>query len=393
MTPAATLPSQIDRIQRVSLMLGILLLGVCVGAAFVFPAQFFKSYLLAFLFWVSLALGSFAVLMLHHMFHAGWGFVIQRMLESGTRTFLLMAVLFVPLLFGLHSLYEWTHTDAVAADPVLLHKQPYLNVPFFIARTVLYFVLWIGAAFFLNRWSLQLDQSGSPALAQRLENVSAPGLLLYGLTVTFASIDWMMSLEPHWYSTIYGLLFIGGQVLATLAFVIIVAMLLSDQKPLADVVRPSHFHDLGNLLFAFVMIWAYLDFSQFLITWSGNLPAEITWYSRRIGGGWQYLALALVVLDFALPFVLLLSRRTKRRAHALALVAGLILVMRLVDLYWMVTPAFHPSGLSVHWMDVLLPVGMGGIWVAYFVHQLKSRPILPLRDPRMVEAFEHAEGH
>jgi len=304
-----------------------------------------------------------------------------------------MALLFVPLLFGLHSLYEWTHTEVVANDPVLLYKRPYLNVPFFIARAFFYFLAWIGAAYLLNRWSLQLDHSGAPALAQRLGKRQRPGLLLYGLTATFASIDWMMSLEPHWFSTIYGLLFIGGQVLATLAFVIIVAMLLAGEKPLADVIRPSHFHDLGNLLFTFVMIWAYLGFSQFLITWSGNLPEEITWYNRRIGGGWQYLALALIVLDFALPFVLLLSRATERRAQTLAYVAGLILVMRLVDIFWMITPAFHPSGLTVHWMDFLLPLGMGGIWVAYFIWQLKRMPLLPLRDPRMKEAFEHGEGH
>ena len=383
----------LDRAQRLALALGLLFSAVCVAAAFATPDQFYKSYLLAFLFWVGIALGCFAVLMLHHMFHAGWGFVIQRILESGTRTFLLMAVLFVPLLFGLHSLYEWTHTETVANDPVLLHKQPYLNIPFFIARTFLYFLVWIGAAYFLNRWSLQLDASGAPSLAQRLENASAPGLLLYGLTASFASIDWMMSLEPHWFSTIYGLLFIGGQVLATLAFVVLVAMLLADEKPLADVVRPSHFHDLGNLLFAFVMIWAYLDFSQFLITWSGNLPEEVTWYNRRIAGGWQYLALALIVLDFALPFVLLLSRATKRRAQTLAMVAGLILIMRLVDIFWMVRPAFHPASLTVHWMDFLLPFGMGGIWVAYFIWQLKRMPLLPLRDPRMEEVFEHGEGH
>lgn len=384
---------QLDRIQRVALVAGVAGLVLCGAGAFASPAQFFRSYLVGFLFWLGIALGSFALLMLHHLFGAGWGFVIQRALESGTRTFVLLAAFFVPLLFGLPDLYEWAHPEAVAADALLQHKSAYLNVPFFVGRAVIYFLTWAGAAFLFSKWSDRLDETGDPRLAQRMRNASAPGLLVYGLTATFASVDWIMSLEPHWFSTMFGLIFIGGQVLATLAFVIIVAMLLAERKPMSAVARPTHFHDLGNLLLAFVMLWAYVSFAQFLIIWSGNQPETITWYMHRINGGWQWLALALTGLNFALPFVLLLSRSTKRRPRALALVAVLIVVMRLADLYWVVVPAFHPERLSLHWMDVAAPIGVGGIWLAFFFHQLKRRPVLPLRDPRMEQAFAHAEGH
>lgn len=384
----------LDRLQRAALVTGVVALGACGAGAVASPAQFFPSYLLGFLFWMGIALGCFALLLLHHIFGAGWGFAIQRTLESGTRTFPLLAVLFVPVVLGMHHLYEWTHAEAVAADAVLRHKSAYLNVGFFLGRAAFYFLAWLGVAMALNRWSQQLDRSGDPRLAERLRNAGPPGLLLYGLTTTFATVDWVMSLEPHWFSTMFGLIFIAGQVLATLAFAILVARLLAPHPPLAGVVRPAHFHDLGNLMLAFTMIWAYLSFSQFLIIWSGNLPETITWYKHRSAGGWQWVGLGIVVFSFALPFALLLARQTKRRLEALAGVAGLVILMRLVDLYWVVAPTFHPARVTLHWMDVAAPAGIGGVWLWFFLRQLKQRPLLPEGDPRMEEAFAHArEGH
>lgn len=388
-----TLRPVLDRIERRALIVGVVGLAACAVGWFVNSAEFFRAYLISWLFWVGIALGGLAILMIQHLTSGIWGFLIRRIVEAGTRTFLLLAVLFIPITFGLHSLFEWTHADVVAADPILHHKSAYLNIPFFLTRVAFYFLIWIFFARVLNRWSLDLDRTGNSTLARRLQNISAPGLLVYALTVTFASVDWVMSLEPHWFSTVFGMLLIVGQVLSAFAFTIIVARGLSEHEPMSGVMRPAHFHDLGNLTFAFVMIWAYLSFSQFLIIWSGNLPEEITWYKGRITGGWGGVAVVLVIFNFALPFLVLLMRAVKRRARWLAGVAVLILLMRLVDLQWTITPAFHEKGLHVGWMDVAATLGIGGVWVAFFIRQLKNRPVVPVQDPRIEGVFEPAHGH
>ena len=383
----------LDRIQKPALIVGAVGAVLCLAGAVTSPEQFYRSYLVGFLFWAGISLGCFAVLLLHHIFGAAWGFVVQRMLEAGTRTFALLAVLFLPLLLGLHHLYEWTHADVVAGDPVLQAKSAYLNVGFFVGRAVFYFLAWMGIAALLNRWSQQLDQGGAPTLAERLKNSGPPGLLVYGLTVTFATVDWVMSLDPHWYSTMFALIFIAGQVLSTLAFVVLAMRLLGEHQPLADVLRPAHLHDLGNLMLAFTMIWAYVSFSQFLIIWSGNLPETITWYKDRSEGGWQWVALGLILFGFALPFAILLSRFVKRRARLLAIVAGLVLLMRWVELLWVVQPTFRPGEIGFHWLDLVAPLAIGGLWLWFYARQLKSRPLLPQLDPRMKEAFADAHTH
>ncbi|MGH9803734.1 MAG: hypothetical protein ACRD4D_01080 [Candidatus Acidiferrales bacterium] len=388
-----TLRPYLERLQRRALVVGVAALGLSAVGFFTAPDDFFRSYLLGYFFWTGIALGSLALLLLHHIFGAGWGFVIQRPLEAAARTVALLAVLFLPLLAGMHSLYEWSHAEAVAADPVLQQKSAYLNAGFFAARVVFYFLAWLGIAHLLSRWSRQLDSSGDAKLVNRLRNAGPPGLLVYGLTATFASVDWVMSLDPHWFSTMFGLMLIAGQVLSALAFVTLVTALLRQHQPLAGVLRPEHLHDHGTLMFAFVMIWAYLSFSQFLIIWSGNVPETITWYHSRSAGGWETLALGLVALHFALPFALLLSRYNKRRADILAGVAGLLLVMRLADLFWIMMPTFHPQGLRLHWLDPVVTIGIGGVWLAFYFYQLKGRPLIPQKDPRMVEALADVEAH
>lgn len=365
--------------QRQAFRIGLAALALCAAGSFLNPAQFLRSYLVAFLFWMGIALGSAAVVMLHHLVGGRWGFVIRRVLEAATGTLPAMAVLMLPLLFGVRTLYHWTHP---AGDHLLEHKAPYLNVPFFLLRAAIYFAVWIAVTRLLNRWSVQQDHTGDPTLVRRMQLLSGPGLLLYGLTVTFASIDWAMSLEAHWFSTIYGMMFMVGQGLSTLAFATSVLILLARYKPLSDVITPDHFHDLGNLMFAFVMLWAYVAFSQFLIIWSGNLAEEIPWYLARLRGGWQWIALILVVFHFFLPFVLLLMRSVKRRRQVLARVAVAVIVLRLVDMFWLITPAFHPGNLTIHWMDLLAPIGLGGLWLASFLANLKRATILPLHDPR-----------
>ena len=292
---------------------------VALGAgAFGNPEQFFQSYLPAFIFVFGLALGSLAVLMLQHMTGGAWGMMIRRIVEAGSRTLPLVAVMFLPLLFGLRHLYIWAVPEIVAADTVLREKAPYLNVGFFVARAALFFAIWLACAYFLNRWSAEQDREAPGGDQPKFRVLSGPGLLIYGLTVTFASVDWVMSLDPHWFSTIFGLLFMVGQSLSAMALAILVLALLAGDEPFLGRLKPAHLHDLGKLMFAMVMLWAYLGFSQFLIVWAGNLPEEIPWFIARLNGGWQWVALVLTVGHFALPFLLLLSADLKKNMPALA---------------------------------------------------------------------------
>ena len=377
---------QLERLEKTALKVGAAGLALCAVGALLNLDQFFRSYLLGYLFWAGITLGSFGLLMVHHLSGGGWGYAIRRCLESAIRTLPLVALLLVPILLGVNRLYIWTDAELMATDHILHGKQPYLNVPFFMARAVLYFLIWGVYGWMLNKWSFEQDRTKDPKLSRRLEVISGPGLVLLGLTITFASVDWVMSLDPHWFSTMYGLIFVVGDVLATLSFAICLITYLSDREPLAGFLKVSHYHDLGNLMLAFVMLWAYLSFSQYLIIWSGNLPEETPWYIHRTGHGWSAIAIVLIIFHFALPFVLLLSRKTKRVAATLVKIAAFVLVMRLVDLFWQVAPAFYNEHLTVHWMDLAAPVAIGGLWVWFFARQMKDKPLLPLHDPGLAEA-------
>lgn len=384
-------PVQWDSVRNRSLAVGLLALVLCVAGAFISPQSFFRSYLAAYIFWIGVPLGCWALLMLHHLVGGRWGFVIQRVLESGIQTLPLMALFFVPILLGMPYVYPWAQPDVVAADVLLQEKSRYLNVPFFITRAVFYFAIWITVGRLLTKWSLEQDRTADGTLTQRLQRLSGPGLVLYGLTVTFSAIDWVMSLEPHWYSSIYGIIYMVSYGLAALAVAIIVSGLREGEKALAQVISPDRFHDLGNLLLALVMFWAYVNYSQFLLIWMANLAEEVPWYLHRLNGGWQWVALALILFQFAVPFLLLLSRGTKRRGQALSIVAAAILFMHWVDTQWLIAPSFYPEQFHLHWMDMVTLLGIGGVWLAVFVGYLKAYPVLPLRDPRFSELFEEAQ--
>jgi hypothetical protein len=335
-----------------------------------------------------------AIAMIHHLTGGGWGMVARRPLEAAARTLPLLTLLFVPIaVSGMQPLYSWARPDVVAQDHVIQMKTGYLNVPFFLARAAVYLVLWNVIALTLSRWSREQDELGLRPLGseRKFRLLSAGGLLVYALTITFASIDWVMSLDPHWFSTIFGILFMGGQGLSALAFVIVVLASVSAQPPMAGIIKPVHFHDLGKLMFAFVMLWAYFSFSQFLIIWSGNLPEEIPWYLERMHGFWGAIAIALVVVQFSAPFLLLLSRDLKRNPRMLRNVAIVVLAMRFFDLLWLIKPG--AEGLHVHWMDFVLPVGLFGLWLYVFVGQLRRRPALPVYDPYFAEAMAAHGGH
>jgi hypothetical protein len=372
--------TRLQQFERSALVVGVLgILGALLGAL-LSTDQFFRSWLLSYLFWFAIALGALPLIMLHHLVGGRWGFATRRILESASRTLPLMAILFVPLLFGIHHLYEWSREDAVARDVLLQHKSPYLNTPFFIARAVVYFTAWLVLGWLLNRWSAEQDHRRDDTIIRRFQRLSAAGLIVYALTITFASTDWVMSLEPHWFSTIYGMMFMVGQTLTTLAFAIAVLSFLAELPPLKGFVTPEILNDLGNLLFAFVMLWAYLSFSQYLIIWSGNLPEEIPWYLRRSTSGWQWIAVALALFHFAIPFFLLLVRGNKRRREILSAIALAVVAMRLVDLIWLVVPAYEMS-VHIHWLDIVTLCGIGGLWLFHFSRQLRRRSLLPLGDP------------
>ena len=384
-------PMRWDLMQKRSLAVGLIAAVLCAGGALIFPPVFFRAYLSAYIFWIGIPVGALALLMLHHLVGGRWGFMIQRVLEAAIQTLPLMALLFIPLLFGLADLYPWAQTEVVAADPLLQQKAAYLNIPFFIARAVAYFAVWIVLGRLLVTWSLQQDRSADDTLTLRLQRLSGPGLVLYGLTVSFAVIDWIMSLEPKWYSTIFGMIFMVSFGLAAMALAILATRFLESEKPLAQVVSPDRWHDLGNLLLALVMFWAYLNFSQFLLIWSENLAEEIPWYLHRIGGGWEWVAVALILFQFALPFILLLSRNAKRDSRTLAAVAAAILFMHWLDILWMVVPSFYPARFHFHWLDIAAPVAIGGLWLAAFIGYLKARSLLPLHDPRFTELLEQPQ--
>lgn len=388
-----TPPASLDSLRQRSLIVGVAGLAAAGLGAFFDPGQFFHAYLLAFLFWLAAALGGLALSMLHHLSGGAWGVVLRRSFEASARTLPWMALFFVPVAFGMSHLYPWTDTAMVAGDHLLKGKAGYLNTPFFLIRAALYFAIWCGLALVLSRWSAEQDRNADPAIGVRMQRVSAGGLVIYVLSMTFASIDWAMSMEPHWFSTMYGFLFVIGQAIMGLAVAVITARRLWAEAPMAGVYNPGHFHDFGKLLFAFSMVWAYFTFSQFLIIWSANLPEEIPWYQHRLHHGWEFLAIALVACHFVVPFIVLLSRKTKRNATILARMAMWLIAARFLDLFFLIGPEAYPDGLSVGWIDLAAVVGLGGIWVALFLGNLQSRPLLPVHDRDFVHALQTPQGH
>jgi hypothetical protein len=385
---SGTVAERLARFQRgaftVAGMGGVLL----VAGFFLDRARFFEAYLCAYLFVLGPALGSLAFVLLHNVTGGEWGFAIKRLLEAAMRTLPFLALLFVPIALGVRSLYEWSHADVVAADPVLAHKAAYLNVPFFVARAIVYFALWIGLARLLLRLAERYDRKLSLKALRRLKSISGFGLAAYVLSMSFAAFDWGMSLEPHWFSTIYGVLFIVGQGLSTLCLAIVAAAFLARHEPFSRWLAPRHFHDLGNLTLAFVMLWAYASLSQFLIIWSGNLPEEIPWYLTRTGPAWQGLALVLVAFHFATPFVVLLVRSSKRNARVLARLAAALLVVRYLDVYWLIAPAFEGGAFAPHWLDLVAPVTLGALWLGLCVRNLHGRPLVSLQDAKLLGQLE-----
>ena len=388
----------IEGLQRRGLIVGIA--GAVIGGIGVVmqPNQFAPSWLIGFMFCLGLSLGCFALLMLQHMSGGQWGLVSRRIFEAGSRLLPLCAALFIPIAVLAPQLYLWARPDAVRTDTILQAKAPYLNIQFFLIRAVVYFIVWIVASMLLNKWSAQQDRGEvgvTEADTRRFRVVSAPGLLVYVLLLSLAAVDWLMSLTPHWYSTIFGLVLVVGQGLCALSLAVAVLAILIQREPMNGLLKAHHFHDLGKLMLAFVMLWAYLSFSQFLIIWAGNLPEEIPYYLDRLKGGWQYLSLALVFGHFVLPFCLLLSQDLKKRPKLLARIAWFIVAIRLYDLIWLVAPTFNQGAFPISLANVGIPVALGGLWIFLFAGQLRKRALVPVNDPyfKHMLAHGHQGGH
>ncbi|HXR16546.1 MAG TPA: hypothetical protein VN777_10150 [Terriglobales bacterium] len=387
-------PPIVKTIQQRSLLFGLVFAAISLALAFLRPDEFFRAYLLGYMAWLGVGLGSMAILMIRHLTGGGWGMVIRRILGAAMRCLPLMALLFIPILFGLPKLYIWARPlDSIADKHLREHLQDitksYLTVQGFVVRAAIYLAIWNLLSFLLTKWSREQDKPPSRDNTDRFKAVSGPGLILYAFTISFAAIDWIMSIDPSWISTIYGLLILIGELLSAMCFAVVVERILVNYKPMSELLKPSFVHDHGKWMLTFIMVWAYFSFSQWLIIWAGNLPDEITWYMRRLNGGWGFVGLTLVVFEFAVPFVLLLSRPFKRDIRRLVWLAVWIMVMRYLDLFWIIEPNFSTT-LTVTLADVVVPVAIGGFWLAYFFHNLNSLPLLPAYDVSANEVLEPA---
>jgi hypothetical protein len=383
-------PESVSRLQQRALVVGVVGLLLSLIALFRSPEQFFHSYLVAFLFILGLSLGSMGLLMLQHLTSGHWGVMIRRPLEAATRTLWLVALCFVPIIIGMKYIYGvWLNAPPTGEGALSSFQKTYLTPQWFIVRGVIYFAVWLLLVVTLNRWSRRQDVDREDrALRRKFKMLSGPGIILYVFGIGFASIDWAMSLAPNWFSTIYGFIFVAGEVISSFCLVIAILVLLAKTPPMAGIIQPRHFHDLGKFLLTFLLLWAYFSFSQLLIIWSGNQPDEISFYRSRLYGGWGVVAVIVVIFHFFTPFFLLLSANLKRNAGRLTTVAFLLVLMRLVDLFWTTRPAFPNALAYPSWVDVTVPLALIGFWLAFFARNLKSLPLLPLGDPKLEEAIE-----
>jgi hypothetical protein len=403
-------PSMIDRMRSRSLVIGVVFGVLALGLTLGFAQWdlFLRSWLFSFMFWLGLTLGSLTLLMLQYTSGGNWGRLGRRIWEAGAANWWLMFLFWLPIAFGVKRLYPWAR---VPQDPAKLAEfmahygadkiHYYLNVPFFWVRGLIFFAGWGILYYFLKRWSIR-EEAGvtTPAEFVFIQNLSGFGIVFYAATITFGSIDWTMSLYPEWWSTVWGMLFMVGQVLTAFCFTIWLFTRLSEIEPISRIFKADYLHDFGKLMFAFVVLWAYLSFSQWLIIWSGNMLSEIRWYIMRLENGWQYFGTLLIFVHFVFPFALLLSRNNKRSRRRIVAIAFLLLFMRLVDLFWLTAPNFYPgtgAGLNnFHLLDaamyIICPIAMGGIWLFFFYLQLSKRSLMPVNDPGFVEMLESKHG-
>ncbi len=386
-----TLPEGWKSLPMIAGIVGVVALGISYFIGSGHHHQLAFSYLTAFVYWLTIALGGLFFVVLHYLARSGWSVVVRRLAEHVMGTLPLFAVLFVPVYFGMHSLFHWTHADAVAHDPLLQHKAPYLNESFFLIRAAIYFVVWTGLAIFFWRQSRGQDENGEVATTKRLQTLSAPAMVLFAVTLTFAAFDWLMSLEPHWFSTIFGVYIFAGCVVSIFSLLILLVLLLKASGALTQIVTWEHFHDMGKMLFGFVVFWAYIGFSQFMLIWYANIPEETFWFEMRWDDpGWRWASIFLAAGHFVVPFFFLISQPVKRNRVTLTIGALWMLAMHYVDMYWLVMPTHHKEfQLSI--LDLTCWIGVGGLFLAALCLLMQRGALVPVRDPRLPEslAFEN----
>lgn len=386
----ADLLARLGRIQTMLLVIGLAALGLT-ACGLGNPRQFFFSYAFAWLFWFGLSVGCLLITMIHQLTGGRWGYPTRRFLEAGFMVLPLMLLLMVPLFFGLRELYPWARPEEVAIEKALQHRQGYQNQWAYILRAAFVLVVFCGMGMYLRWRSLEQDATTDARPTRRARTLSGPGLIVVPLLATTAYVDWIMSLEPRWHSTLFAIIVLAGQILVTFAFAVLMMILFRKQEPLARVVTRTHYHHLGNLLLTFVIFWTYVSFGQLLIIYSGDLPPELDWYLHRISGNWKWIITVLALFHFFVPFFLLLFRAVKLHAWPLSTLAGMIFIAHIVEAYWLVMPSFHQHGLAVSWMDFTAPLGIGSLWISCFLSRLRRAPLVPQHDPGMQFAFSY--GH
>lgn len=395
--PEIRLGPKAASVERIAGVIGGLGLLLCVPGFIWSRSQFFQSYLFAFIYWGGFAIGSLGILLLNNVVGGKWGVTARRFLEAQMRTLPLIFLFLLVLLLGMKDIYPWTHADFVSQNHYLQHKQGYLNIPFFLVRVVIYFAIWLFWGWRVNKMADLQDETGDPTIRERMRAFSAPGLLIFVLSTTFAYIDWVLSTDTQFYSTVFGGMILIGNVLQTFALTILTIILTSKEDRFGGRINAKILHDLGNLMFAFTIFWTYLSLSQLIIIWPGNLPQEITWYMDRTAGFWKALAIVVGLTMFTIPFLALLSQARKRDPRRLMRVAVWLLVAHAIDVFWLIEPTFRSSsastplhtngGFAIYWTDPAAFFGLGGIWLYVFIGQLRRRPLLPLRDPRVMAAL------
>lgn len=362
-----------------ALLMGSLsMIASCVGALSD-PTRFFQSYLFSYMFWIDVTLGSLLLLMIYPLTGGTWGAATRRIIQASTSTLSWMTLLFLPIVFGMSKIYPWLD-PAQMNDPKIVHKAAYLNIPAFCLRAAFYFAVWNALNYFTSRWSRGVEKEGDILTQAKLRSLSAGGLVAYALTASFASFDWQMSLEPRWYSTIYGMIYCSAQALSAFSFALIVFVAVTRKTENEKLFPVKTRRDLGSLLLTMVIVWAYLTFMQYLVIWMGNLPEEATWFVHRVHGGWQVLAVLLITFQFGLPFCALLFRNSKDNLQNLAIIAWVVFLLRIVDRYWNIMPSLYPSRVAVHWQDLLTFIGIGGFWMTAFIRTLKRYPLFATQD-------------
>jgi hypothetical protein len=359
---------------------------------FINSQQFFHSYLISYVFWLTIALGGLFFTMLHHLVAAKWSVVLRRLSENIMSTIIIFAIFFIPLLFGMHDLFHWSHAEAAAQDYLLQAKTPYFNIPFFIGRAAIYFLIWLVLARILDRLSISQDSGHSDRLIRKMGLTSAPGMILFALTVTFAAFDWLMSLDAHWYSTIFGVYIFSGSLVGLLAFLTLIVIFLKKNDVLNETISIEHLFDLGKLIFAFIIFWGYMSFSQYLLIWYGNIPEETVWFLHRWENSWSVMALILVFGHFAIPFFILFPRSTKRNTLVLTIITPWILLMHWADIYWIIMPSLHQHGIRLSWIDLTTTVGLGGVFLWYLWRKMTARALVPINDPGLQSSIHFVDN-